>query len=324
VDLVSDTDELEYGVTQHLYFRPRAKKVAALKPGCRAEGAASAHEATAEEKAADAAAELEAIAESVQQPTLDANGIPNAAAKAPDMPTRTHARRRDPCAEPVAKPAQQEWFSWQLAQKHFFAENFGGAVVNTRRNIFDTTLAFSGIAFLTEARSISPLKSRMRFRTSSHADLEWDFDLDTGAKKFTSSNIFADVHEGRVFGGFSYARLNAPGRVYTEVINQTTNQATGLTVSAVSDFAQLRFLIGYGTPTRAGLSAAGGTGIDLKLGNSQYITLQTSYNWNCCGLSVEYRKYDLGTIRNDGTYSFNFTLANIGTAGNLRRAQSLF
>jgi LPS-assembly protein len=60
------------------------------------------------------------------------------------------------------------------------------------------------------------------------------------------------------------------------------------------------------------------------LGNSQYITLQTSYNWNCCGLSVEYRKYDLGTIRNDGTYSFNFTLANIGTAGNLRRAQSLF
>jgi LPS-assembly protein len=29
-------------------------------------------------------------------------------------------------------------------------------------------------------------------------------------------------------------------------------------------------------------------------------------------------------VRNDGTYSFNFTLANIGTAGNLRRAQSLF
>jgi LPS-assembly protein len=39
---------------------------------------------------------------------------------------------------------------------------------------------------------------------------------------------------------------------------------------------------------------------------------------------VEYRKYNLGTVRDDGTYRFNFTLANIGTAGNLRRAEALF
>ena len=42
------------------------------------------------------------------------------------------------------------------------------------------------------------------------------------------------------------------------------------------------------------------------------------------GLSLEYRKYDLGAIRDEGTYRFNFTLANIGSAGNLRRAESLF
>jgi len=52
--------------------------------------------------------------------------------------------------------------------------------------------------------------------------------------------------------------------------------------------------------------------------------MQASYNWNCCGLSVEYRKYDLGTVRDEGAYRFNFTLANIGTAGNLRRADALF
>jgi LPS-assembly protein len=325
LDLVSDTDELQYSLLQHLYFRPRAKKTAVPRSGCPVHAEPKLEtepaEMTAEEKTATAAEELQDVAEAVQQPTLDANGIPNAAAKAPDMPTRTHARRRDPCAEAAERPKQQEWFSWQLSQKHFFAENFGGAVINTRRNIFETTLDFSGIAFLTEARSISPLKSRMRFRTSSHADLEWDFDFDTGAKKFTSYNIFADVHEGRVFGGFSYARLNAPGRAYTEIISTTTNLET---TSAVSDFSQMRFLIGYGTPTRAGLSAAAGTGLDLKVGTAQYVTLQTSYNWNCCGLSLEYRKYDLGSVRNDGTYSFNFTLANIGTAGNLRRAQSLF
>ena len=164
----------------------------------------------------------------------------------------------------------------------------------------------------------------MRFRTSSHADIAWDFDFDTGAKKLTSSNTFLDLHEGRVFGGFSYALLNAPGRTYTEVINTTTNQTTGLKTSAISDFSQMRFLLGYGTPSQPGLSAAFSAGIDLSLGSAQYITVQTSYNWNCCGLSLEYRKYDLGTIRNEGAYRFNFTLANIGSAGNLRRAESLF
>ncbi len=80
------------------------------------------------------------------------------------------------------------------------------------------------------------------------------------------------------------------------------------------------------TASRASLasSAAVSAGIDLNVGSAQYITVQTNYNWNCCGLSLEYRKYDLGTIRDEGAYSFNFTLANIGTAGNLRRAASLF
>jgi LPS-assembly protein len=164
----------------------------------------------------------------------------------------------------------------------------------------------------------------MRFRTSSHADIAWDFDLDTGAKKFLSSNTFLDVHEGRFFGGFSYARLNAPGRTYTEIINTTTNQTTGLISSAISNFSQMRFLMGYGRPSEPGLSVAGSAGIDLNVGTAQYITVQTSYNWTCCGLSVEYRRYDLGTIRNEGAYRFNFTLANIGSAGNLRRAESLF
>jgi LPS-assembly protein len=336
LDLISDTDELQYSLLQHLYFRPRVKKPTRPKPGCPVKAEPSVGDkardldvqaqpeedtAGAEQKTAD---ELLRIAESEQQPTLDANGIPNAAAKAPDMPTRTHARRNDPCPQAAAVQSQHEWFSWELSQKHFFAQNFGGAVIDNRRNIFDTTLGFSGIAFLTEARAISPLISRMRFRTSSHTDVSWNFDYDTGASKFNSSNVFLDVHEGKLFSGFSYARLNAPGRFYSETISTTTNQATGVTASAVSNFSQARFLLGYGVPTKPGISAAAGAGMDLIQGTAQYITLQASYNWNCCGLSVEYRKYDLGTVRNEGTYSFNFTLANIGSAGNLRRAQSLF
>ncbi|WP_182275754.1 LPS assembly protein LptD [Granulicella sp. 5B5] len=302
VDLVSDTNELRYGVVQHLYFRPKKQKPL---PGCPATTSASEPE------------------EETPHATTDANGIPEAETTAPDSPTRTHVKRFDPCARRGPAP-QQEWFSWELAQKTFFDRNFGGAVIDTRRNIFESTLNFSGIAFLTEPRAISPLISRMRFRTSSHADVEWDFDYDTGAKKFNSSNIFLDAHEGNWFGGFSYAKLNAPGRSYTENISSVTNTVTGLTSSATADFSQMRVLLGYGSPTRPGLALAGGAGIDLNAGDAQYTTLQAGYNWNCCGISIEYRQYNLGPVRDEGAYRFNFTLANIGSAGNLRRNEALF
>ena len=232
-----------------------------------------------------------------------------------------------PCSEnapPVATENEAEILSeatcrtservqWRVAQKYFFDPAFGGAVQNGRRNIFDTTLSFSGVAFLTEPRNISPLISRLRVQTSEKTDAEWDFDVDTGAKKFTSNNIFFDAHEGKSFAGLSYARLNAPGRFYTEGVS-----------SSVSNFNQLRVLLGYGSPTKAGIGIAANAGIDLNLGALQYAALQTSYNWNCCGFSVEYRKFELGSVRNENAYRFNFTLANIGTAGNLRRAERLF
>jgi len=323
-DLAADTNELQYGVTQHLYFRPHinAAKAASEKAKCptRAVGAVYNPQAIFQDTS-------EAAVQDVFNPnprdTNDANGIPSISATAPDTPTTTHARHIDPCTT-VAEQPQQEWFSWRITQKMFFAQDFGGAVINTRRNIFDTTLDLSGTAFLVEPRAISPVVSRMRFRTSSHTDFEWDFDYDTGLSKFTSQNFFVDTHEGPFFGGISYARLNAPGRSNTVVINSVTNLVTSSTTNAISDFSQMRILAGIGAPTRPGLSAAASAGIDFNLASAQYVTLQASYNWNCCGLSVEYRKYNLGTVRDEGAYRFNFTLANIGTAGNLRRAEALF
>jgi LPS-assembly protein len=314
VDVDSNTNELEYGVTQRLFARRApAKKV---KP-CAVAQAAAAKSAAAAGTAAPEP-ELEPEDETEAPPALDANGIPTM--DAPPAPARSHAHNASLC--PPAEAPQHEWISWKLAQKRFMDPTFGGAVINTRRNVFDTTLSLSGIAFLTEARDISPLISRLRVRTSSHTDIEWDFDLDTGAKRFTSNNIFLDAHEGPIFGGISYARLNAPGRFFTETID--TNGVGSLTSSATSDFSQMRLLMGYGNSSKPGLSLAGNANLDLQHGNVQYLSAQTGYNWNCCGLSVEYRKYELGSVRNEGAYKFNFTLANIGTAGNLRKAERLF
>ena len=323
IDLASDTNELQYGVTQHLYFRPHTSKPTPAKPGC----PATPSPANASTSGFGSASQPTPAADALnpdERASPDVNGVANVAAAAPDLPLRTHPRKPDPCAPSTALPPQQEWFSWVLTQKHFFDPTFGNAVIDKRRNIFDTTLDFSGIAFLTRPSNTSPLKSRMRFRTSSHADIAWDFDFDTRSKKFLSSNTFLDLHQGRFFGGFSYARLNAPGRTYSEVVNYTTNIVTALTSSPIANFSQTRFLLGYGEPNQAGLSSAVSAGIDLSHGSAQYISVQANYNWNCCGLAVEYRRYSLGTIRDESAYSFNFTLANIGTAGSLRRAESLF
>ena len=264
VDIASNTNELEYGVTQRLFMHPRKPRPCKIAE----------------------------IADSFDETSPDdaPNGKP--------APPRCSSR---------------EFFSWRLAQKVFFNDDFSGAVVDGRRNILDTTLSFSGIAFLTEPRSTSPVTSRMRVRPSERLDFEWDFDYDTKQGKFTTSNVFADVHQGNVFGGFSYAGLSAPGRFETDGLPSST-----------TDFSQMRLLAGYGTPAKAGLSVAANAGLDLKLGSIQYASLQTSYNWNCCGFSVEYRKYELGSVRNENAYRFNFTLANIGSAGNIRRATSLF
>ena len=291
VDIVSDTNELEYGVTQRLFLRPLKTRP------CQESG----------------------------NPILNKDGSnPNLSPglderdPAPGLTPSRGAGRSETDSPPDSPPVcgSREWISWRLAQKRFFNQNFGGAVLDGRRNIFDTTLNFSGIAFLTEPRAISPLVSRLRVRTSAHMDAEWDFDLDTGAKKFTSNNVFLDVHENNLFGGLSYARLNAPGRFYTEGAN-----------SAISNFNQLRLLLGYGSPAKAGFGVAANAGLDLHAatgGLVQYGALQGSYNWDCCGFSVEVRKYELGAVRNETSERFNFTLLNIGTAGNLRRAASLF
>jgi LPS-assembly protein len=273
VDVASDTDEVEYGVTQRLFLKPGrfhpCRPAELGKP-----------------------AEMPDVTEDDTQP----DDTPN------DKPSPTTPR----CGI-------REFFSWRLAQKTFFNENFDGAIVDGKRNIFETTLDYTGIAFLTEPRSIAPLLSRLRVRPSDDVDVEWDFDYDTGAKKFTTNNLFVDVHKGDIFGGFSLARLNAPGRFYTDGLS-----------SNMSNFDQMRILLGEGKPTKAGFSVAASGGFDLRDGSLQYATVQASYNWNCCGINAEYRKFELGAVSNEETEAFSFTLANIGSAGTLRRAASLF
>jgi LPS-assembly protein len=96
------------------------------------------------------------------------------------------------------------------------------------------------------------------------------------------------------------------------------------TTSGAQRFNQFRVLLGYGYPNKPGFSGATNLGFDANLGFLQYAAAQTTYNWDCCVVSIEYRRFALGSVRNENQFRFNFALSNIGVFGNLRRQERLF
>ena len=221
---------------------------------------------------------------------------------------RTYVPQNIPCS---AGPQVREIVTWEVAQKYFLDPDFGGALVNGRRNVLTTTADFSGIAFLTEPQHLSPLISRLRVQTSSQADAEWDFDYDFKKSRINASTVLVNYHVGAyTFGGGDAYVQSLPGLTGASAVQK--------------DFNQFRVLFGYGHPSKPGFSGATSIGFDANLGFLQYATAQTSYNWDCCGVTVEYRRFALGSVRNENQFRFSFTLANIGSFGNLRRQERLY
>ena len=69
-------------------------------------------------------------------------------------------------------------------------------------------------------------------------------------------------------------------------------------------------------------------GYDFVQHEVQYGGVQAVYNWNCCGLTIGYRRFELGTVgstsRDETQWLYSFTLANFGAVGDIRRANSVF
>jgi LPS-assembly protein len=240
----------------------------------------------------------------------------------------SNAQSLSPTA-PCAPAGADEFVTWEVKMKYFADPTFGGAVLNGTRNVLTTTESFTGIAFVTDPRRFSPVVSRLRARTSNNSDLEWQLDYDTKKGRINSSTLYAGYHFGDFFVGASHAYLQVPGEI---VADPTTGAVLPVCAPHVFNqpacvpplFDQIRAQFGYGSPTKRGWSAAANIGFDREFNLLQYGAAQTSYNWDCCGLSFEYRRFSLGSIRNENQYRFAFTLANIGSFGNLKRQERLF
>ncbi|HEY0564220.1 MAG TPA: LPS assembly protein LptD [Terriglobales bacterium] len=269
-DILSDTNEIEYGVTQRFYTKNLHPKPCKETPKN----------------------------EHPLYPDVD--------------PTGTDATGLQPVDE--CAPVPGEFLSWELAQRYYFDQYFGGAVVAGVRNVFTTSEQLTGIAFITGPRSLSPVISRLRMHTTARSQLEWALDYDSKFRQLTSSNLVFDYRLGDQWTvGASHAYLVSPGEVFTT-----------LNLPAPAKFNQYRLLAGYGNPGKRGFSIAGNVGVDANFNNLQYSAGQIAYNWDCCGVSLEYRRFALGSVRNENQFRFAFSLANIGTFGNLKRQERLF
>jgi LPS-assembly protein len=236
--------------------------------------------------------------------TLAIGAAPQAGSVPWEAPPTPDSR---PCAS-----GPREVLSWEVGQKYFFDPTFGHALVAGQRNVFTATADFTGIAFLAEMRRLSPIISRLRIETSPRTNTEWDLDYDLRTGRIDASTALVNYHYGQftVGGGDAFLRVN--------------DTSLGSVVPGARDFHQFRILFGYGQLNKRGFSGASSFGFDANRGFLQYATAQTSYNWDCCGLSLEYRRFALGVVRNENQYRFAFTLANVGAFGNLRRQERLY
>ncbi len=209
-------------------------------------------------------------------------------------------------------PQVREVVTWELAQKYFLDPTFGGALIPGQRNVFTTTVDLTGIAFLTQPRHLSPLVSRLRVETSSRTDAEWDLDYDFQNNRVNASTLLANYHIGQVTVGGGDAFLQIPV------------QTAGSSAASPPRFNQFRAALGYGRPNKRGFSAASSFSFDAESNQLQFLSVQTTYNWDCCGMTLAYRTYSVANVRNENLFYFTFTLANIASFGSLRQQERLY
>jgi LPS-assembly protein len=197
----------------------------------------------------------------------------------------------------------KELLSWQLWQRRYFDPTFGGTVIAGIRNVNLSTIDLTGIAFLEGPRAYSPVVSAIRFQPN-HLNFEWRADYDPKTGNIVDSAV------------------SAGGRWDNYFVNFGSNQLRTGTVLAPSS-NQFTASFGFGKPNKRGWNVGGTMFYDYRTSQLNYLSSQVTRNWDCCGLSVQYRRLNYGIIQNN-VEQFSFSISNIGSFGTLRKQESLF
>lgn len=209
-----------------------------------------------------------------------------------------------------------EFASWFVAQKYYFDPTFGGALVPGQRNVFQATDSLTPFAFADMARHFSPIVSDVRITPGKRYDTEFIVNYDPQRARLTAIGTLLKLkpYKESFLTLAHFSTVNIPETII--------NPGMGEEVQPRSN--QVRALVGYGSLTSPGWNATVGASYDLQEGEFQNQIIQVGYNGKCCGLGFEYRKLSFGAIRNENQFRIVFLIANIGSAGNLRRQEKIF
>jgi len=210
----------------------------------------------------------------------------------------------------------EELVSWRLVQKYFFDPTFGGALINGQRNVFQTLDEVTPFAFADSPRRFSPIVSDLRIEPGKHFDTEFILNFDPKRNQLTAIGTLLKLKP------YKQSFLTLAHFSTTNLATPADENPPNFVFESRSN--QVRALVGYGDLTRVGFNATAGVSYDFTQQAFQNQILEASYNGSCCGFGFEYRRFSFGTIRNENQYLVVFRIANIGSAGTLRRAEKIF
>jgi LPS-assembly protein len=200
----------------------------------------------------------------------------------------------------------QQFLTWRVVQKYFFDPTFGGAIVSNQPNVFQALDSISPFVIATGPVRFSPLVSDATLSPNSNFDAELRLEYDTTQHRFISTGALFKMH---------------PVSKFTLTLADfDINADPALQLRS----NQVRMLAGYGDQTSKGWNFTGGMSYDIQNRFWQNEIVQVGYNGSCCGIQLEYRKIELGSIRNEGQFRVALVIANIGSFGNVRKAEKIF
>jgi LPS-assembly protein len=208
----------------------------------------------------------------------------------------------------------EEFITWRLTQKYFFDPTFGGALVPGQTNVFQTLDGLTPFAFADVARHFSPIVSDITIEPGKRFDTQFIINYDPQRNRLTAIGTLLKLKPYRE----SFITL-----AHFSTLNLPLNPAPP-PPNFVQHSNQVRALAGYGEPNRRGWNLTFGASYDFTKSAFQNQIVEVSYNGSCCGIGFEYRRFSFGTIRNENQYSIVFRIANLGSAGNLRRQEKIF
>jgi LPS-assembly protein len=213
------------------------------------------------------------------------------------LTNRLYAKRGD---------SVQEVFTWTVMQKRYFDPTFGGALVEGQRNVFESTADLAAYAFLAGPRGESPIVSSLRISPIGGFGIRWQADYDPRTHSVVDSALALDYRWRKRY----FVMVNNDQVHVSPVLGPIANQYT--------------FRVGYGDANRKGFNAHLDGVYNYLTEKMLSSTAQITYNTDCCGLSIQYYRYNINNVRDEGAWRIAFSIANVATFGNLKKQSLMF